>query len=88
MAHFCSAPDRTAGKARVEDRFLSLNCVPPLVGSGQPQAALSLLEQTLPVLRDKLGPEAPTVQHAQRWLDSLRAGRGLPSLKDEEALFT
>ncbi len=89
MAHFCSAPDRAAGKARVEDHFLRLNCVPPLVESGQLQAALSLLENTLPVLRDNLGRGAPTVQQAQRWLDSLRSGHGLPSLTtNEEALFS
>jgi eukaryotic-like serine/threonine-protein kinase len=89
MAHFCSAPERAAGQTRVEDHFLSLNCVPPLVASGQLQPALSLLEKALPVLRDNLGPEAPTVQQAQRWLDGLRSGRGLPSFKaDEEALFS
>jgi tetratricopeptide (TPR) repeat protein len=90
MAHFCSASDRAAGQARVEDHFLSLNCVPPLVESGQRQAALALLEKALPVLRDNFGHEAPTVQHAQHWLDSLRSGRVLPSpvKAHEEPLFS
>ncbi len=89
MAYFCSASDRAGGQARVEDHLLGLNCVPPLVESGQLEAALSHLEKTWPVLRDNLGQESPTVQQVQRWLDSLRSGRGLPSLKaNEEPLFS
>jgi tetratricopeptide (TPR) repeat protein len=78
MAYFCSAADRSAGITRVEDHFLSLNCVAPLVASGQSQSALSLLERTLPVLRENFGLQAPTLQRVQLWLDNLRSGRGLP----------
>ena len=58
---------------------VGLNCVPPLVASGRREAATALLARTLPVLQDNLGPQAPTVQRAQGWLESLRGGRDLPA---------
>ncbi len=89
MARFCSAPERPAGMSRVADHLLSLNCAAPLTGLGQPEAAVAVLKRALPVLREGMGPNAPTVERAQRWLDRLSAPGAVPPSKAfPEGLFS
>jgi tetratricopeptide (TPR) repeat protein len=88
MAPFCSSTDHAVGMQRVQDHFFSLNCVAPLVANGQTDAAISLLQEALPVLRENLASDAPSVQRAQQWLGNLRSGTAMPPLKtDTVALF-
>jgi eukaryotic-like serine/threonine-protein kinase len=78
MARFCSAPERPAGMSRVADHLLSLNCAAPLAALGQPEAAVAVVKRALPVLREGMGPNAPTVERAQRWLDRLSPPGAVP----------
>src|SRR5205085_662523 len=78
MAPFCSRAGPAAGPSQVQEDFFSLNCVGPLLAMGRVSAAIDLLSRALPVLRENLGGEAPTVGRAQQWLDSLRSTGALP----------
>jgi hypothetical protein len=82
MAPLCSAAQAPAGMARVQDRLLSLNCVPALVALGDAASAVTLLQQALPVLRESLGSESRPVHRAQQWLDALQSTHALPAWQD------
>jgi hypothetical protein len=78
MAWFCSAANHPAGMSNVVDHLYSLNCAVPLAALGQSETAVALLERALSVLREGMGPHAPTVERAQHWLDRLNADRAAP----------
>ena len=69
----CDEASLSASKLPVLDRFLSLNCARSLVDVGRPAEALALVTQAWPVLRDGLGPEAPTVRRVEALLHELRS---------------
>lgn len=79
-----AAEDGAARMLRVQASLFGLNCVPPLIATGQPAAAVQLLNQAVPTLASSLGAEAPSVQLARQWLDSLRAANSLPTRRQNE----
>jgi hypothetical protein len=87
LGPLCTNDPTPPGVHRVQEDLLGLNCIAPLVATRQADAALALLQRSLPVLRENLGPASPTVREAQRWFDSLRATHALPPA-DGVALLT
>ena len=88
LAQRCAAASDPAGAARATPAVARLNCVAPLVASGQSPAALSLLQALMPALNEHLGADAPTTQRAQRWLDTLQSkGRWPQPLPPADLLF-
>ncbi len=69
----CDDAKLSASPLPVLDRLLSLNCARPLADAGRTDAALALVSRALPLLREGLGPDAPTVRRAEALLQELRA---------------
>jgi serine/threonine-protein kinase len=89
LAPLCAGVQEPASMTRVQDTLLSLNCVTPLVAGGRRADAVTLLRQALPVLRDGLGDDSPTVRQAQAWLAALQSTGTLPPAPDVAlTLFT
>ncbi len=80
LGPLCDPGYQPHGMTAVADHLVRLNCVAGLVGAGRTGAAVTILEQSLPALRENLGDDAPGLRIAQQWLDSLRANRSLPAL--------
>jgi hypothetical protein len=69
----CDPEKLASSPLPVLDRLLSLNCARSLADTGRADAALALVSQALPVLRDGLGKDAPVMQRVEVLLQSLRA---------------
>jgi hypothetical protein len=73
----CDEATLSASRFPVLDRLLSLNCARPLAAVGRMDAALELVSHALPLLREGLGKDAPTVLRAEGLLQELQAPASL-----------
>ena len=83
----CDEARMSASSYPVLDRLFSLNCARPLADAGRRDAALALVSQALPLLRDGLGQDAPTLQRGEALLRELRASAPAPSNRRLELFF-
>ena len=79
MGAQCDAARLSASPLPVLDRLLSLNCARPLADAGRRDAALALVSQALPVLREGLGQDAPTLRRVEALLRELQSSAPGPS---------